>query len=89
MARPPCFDCDENREHCGQCGCCGDPSKLPSVGETSTPPVRGRRPGKIARGTCKACGRDVALRKSGDPFSHRRMASNGYSRLGYCNGGQR
>lgn len=38
MTRPPCYDCDENRDHCGQCGCCGDPWKLPPAADFAAQP---------------------------------------------------
>lgn len=50
---------------------------------------RGRRPGRIDRVNCPHCGHEYAQRADGRPFSHRLIAANGYTRLGYCPGGQR
>lgn len=55
---------------------------------TPTKPIRGRRPGPIPRGNCPVCGRDSSLRLDGSPFTHRTIAANGYTRLGFCPGGE-
>jgi len=58
------------------------------MGAPDPKPVRGRRPGKIERTTCPACGREYAQRDDGRPFRHR-IRTPGGPRLGFCPGGER